>query len=250
LLKCFRIANRGGFPLIILDTMDGNFYLFLMRDIPYNKYVDYALLKPTATPQEIIKGCKEAIKHEFMSFFVPPGYVNLAAGNLKNTSIKVGTVIGFPLGYTDSKTKIYEAQQAVKNGAHELDIVIQIGWAKAGEYNKVAKEITSLRKNLPKYIILKAILELVYFFLPEKENLILALKDTPVDFLKTSTSFGPGGVTIKDVKLMKRLVGREKGIKAAGGIKDASTFIQMINAGATRIGTSSGPLIMQELWKS
>ena len=229
--------------------MDGNFYPFFMKDIPYNKYVDYALLKPTATPQDIIKGCKEAIKHEFMSFFVPPGYVNLAAGNLKNTSVKVGTVIGFPMGYTDPKTKIYEAQQAVKNGAHELDIVIQIGWAKAGEYNKVAEEIISLRKNLPEDVILKAILELAYFSSSEKENLILALKDTPVAFLKTSTGFGPGGATIKDIKLMKRLLGREKAIKAAGGIKDAATFIQMINAGAARIGTSSGPLIMQELWK-
>ena len=227
--------------------MDGNLYPFLMKDIPYNKYVDYALLKPTVTPQEITKGCKEAIKHEFMSFFVPPGYVNLAVHNLKNTSVKVGTVIGFPMGYTDSKTKIYEAQQAVKSGAHELDIVIQIGWAKAGEYNKVTEEIISLRKNLPGDVILKAILELAYFSPSEKENLILALKDTPVAFLKTSTGFGPGGATIKDIKLMKRLLGREKAIKAAGGIKDAATFIQMINAGATRIGTSSGPLIIQEL---
>ena len=130
-----------------------------------------------------------------------------------------------------------------------MDIVIQIGWAKAGEYNKVAEEIISLRKNLPEDVILKAILELAYFSSSEKENLILALKDTPVAFLKTSTGFGPGGATIKDIKLMKRLLGREKGIKAAGGIKDAATFIQMINAGAARIGTSSGPLIMQELWK-
>jgi deoxyribose-phosphate aldolase len=217
--------------------------------ISYNKYIDYSILKPEATSKEIIKGCDEAIKYDFGGFCVPPQAVNLAAKRLKNTSIKVVTVIGFPLGYTDSKTKLYEAEQAIKSGAQELDIVIQIGWAKAGQYRRVAEEMITLAKSLPKSLVLKAILEMAYFSPLEKENLILALKDTPVDFLKTSTGFGPSGAKEEDIKLIKRLVGKEKGVKAAGGIKVAASFIRMIEAGASCVGTSSGPLIMQQLWK-
>ncbi|MCD6319668.1 MAG: deoxyribose-phosphate aldolase [Candidatus Desulfofervidaceae bacterium] len=217
--------------------------------LPYSNYIDYALLKPTITPDEIKKGCAEAIKYKFTSVCVPPTYVRLAVRELENTSVKVGTVIGFPLGYVTSKTKAYEAQKAVEEGAKELDILIQIGLAKAGYYEKVAAEITDIAKRFYKNITLKAILELGYFSLAEKQKLILALKSTPVHFLKTGTGFGPEGATLEDIHLMKRLLKGEKEIKAAGGIKDAATFLAMLKAGATRIGTSSGIAIIQELCK-
>lgn len=217
--------------------------------LSYSDYIDYALLKPTITPDEIKKGCEEAIKYKFACVCVPPTYVKLAVRKLENTPVKVGTVIGFPLGYFTSKTKLYEAQRAVEEGAQELDIVIQIGLAKAGNYEEVVAEITGIAERFYKDITLKAILELGYFSLTEKQKLILTLKSTPVHFLKTATGFGPGGATLEDVRLMKCLLKGKKQIKAAGGIKDASTFLAMLKAGATRIGTSSGIAIMQELCK-
>jgi len=216
--------------------------------LSYGNYIDYALLKPAITPDEIKKGCEEAIKYKFVCVCVPPAYVELAVRKLENTSVKVGTVIGFPLGYVTFKTKLYEAQRAVEEGAQELDIVIQIGLAKAGHYQEVAAEVTNIAERFYKNVTLKAILELGYFSLTEKRQLISALKSTPVHFLKTATGFGPGGATLEDIRLMKHLLKGEKQIKAAGGINDASTFLAMLKAGATRIGTSSGIAIMQELY--
>ncbi len=215
--------------------------------ICYTQFIDYALLKPTMFPSEVVFECQRAIDYGFYSVCVPPVYVELAQKTVRKSNVKVATVIGFPLGYTDTDTKIFEAQRAVERGASELDIVIQIGWAKARKYQEIKRELALICTHLPKTITTKAILELSYLSQEEKRELILALADSAVDFLKTATGFGPGGATLEDVKMMQRLLKGRKKIKAAGGIKDVQAFLKFIQAGIDRIGTSSGPAIIDKL---
>ena len=208
-----------------------------------NKYIDHTLLKPTATKNDIIQLCNEAKKHDFFSVCVNSSYVKLAKKELKKTDVKICSVIGFPLGAMSAKSKVYEAKQALKDGADEIDMVINVGFLKSKAFKKIEKEIRSIKKIMPKNN-LKVILETCY--LSEKEILKaseLAL-NSKADFIKTSTGFGTGGATIEDVKLMNSVAKGKMKIKASGGIKDLKTAKEYIDLGVERLGTSSGIAIV------
>lgn len=208
-----------------------------------NKYIDHTLLKATSTTEEIIQLCREAKEHEFFSVCVNSSYVKLAKKELKKSKVKVCSVIGFPLGAMNTKAKAYEAKQALKDGADEIDMVINVGLLKSKEYKKVYKDIKAVKKVMPKNT-LKVILETCY--LDDDEILKvseLALK-AKADFIKTSTGFGSGGATIEDVKLMTSVAKGIMKIKASGGVRDAKTAQEYIDLGVSRLGTSSGIAIV------
>lgn len=210
-------------------------------------FIDQSLLKPQATESDIIKLCKSAIKYGFYSVCVNPYFVPLCNALLKGHKTKVSTVIGFPLGMTLKDVKIYEAKQAVKYGASELDIVINIGAVKSGNWDYVGDEIISII-SATRSVVHKVIIETCYLSDEEK---ILATKIASLfgaKYIKTSTGFGPKGATIRDVRLIKKVLGDRAAIKAAGGIKTLSQMLNFIKAGATRIGTSSGVDIMKEFY--
>lgn len=209
--------------------------------------IDQSLLRPSATESDIIKLCKSAIKYGFYSVCVNPYFVPLCSAILKGHKTKVTTVVGFPSGMTLKKIKILEAKEAVKYGAKELDIVMNIGAAKSGNWDYVADEILSI-VSATKSAVHKVIIETCYLSDEEK---ILATKVASLfgaKYIKTSTGFGPKGASIKDVKLIKKVLGGRAGIKAAGGIKTLSQVLSFLKAGATRIGTSSGVEIMKEYY--
>lgn len=208
-----------------------------------NTYIDHTLLKPTATKADIIKLCDEAKAYQFFSVCVNCSYVKLAVKQLKGTTIKVCAVVGFPLGAMNTKAKVFEAKQAVKDGASEIDMVINIGALKSEAYKKVKKDIKKVKKVLPKQI-LKVILETC--FLNDEEIRIaskLAL-EAGADFIKTSTGFGTEGATLPHIKLMASVAKDDIKIKASGGIKDAKTAEAYIKLGVSRLGTSSGIAIV------
>jgi deoxyribose-phosphate aldolase len=209
------------------------------------RFIDQSLLKPQATEADIIKLCKTAIKYNFYSVCVNPYFVPLCNALLKGHETKVTTVIGFPLGMTVKDAKIYEAKQAVLYGADELDIVMNMGAAKSGNWDYVGEELLGIISST-KSAVHKVIIETCY--LTEEEK-IVATKVASLfgaKFIKTSTGFGTKGATIKDVKLIKKIVGDRAEVKAAGGIKTLSQVLQFIKAGAMRIGTSAGVEIMKE----
>jgi deoxyribose-phosphate aldolase len=208
-----------------------------------NKYIDHTLLKASATKNDILKICDEAIQYQFYAVCVNGSYVSLVKEYLKETDIKVAAVIGFPLGSMDTETKKQEAKNCIDNGADEIDMVINIGHLKSGYYESVMKEITEI-KNIVGSKVLKVILETCFL---TKEEIIIASQiaiNSKADFVKTSTGFGTAGATIEDVELMKEVVCDLAMIKASGGIKDRETAIKFINAGASRLGTSSGVAIV------
>jgi deoxyribose-phosphate aldolase len=211
------------------------------------KAVDHTLLKPDASRKDIMKLCAEAKKYEFASVCVNPTYVSLAARILKKTNVRVSTVIDFPFGATTSEVKTFETRNAVSNGAQEFDMVMNIGALKSGNYRLVVsdiKSVVSAAKRI-KNPTIKVILETG--FLTDKEKVIackLAMK-ADADFVKTSTGFGPEGAKIRDVRLLRNTVGRKLGVKASGGIRTLERAMAMLNAGADRIGTSSGVAIVE-----
>ncbi|NNL15801.1 MAG: deoxyribose-phosphate aldolase [Flavobacteriaceae bacterium] len=208
-----------------------------------NKYIDHTLLKPTATKDDIKQLCNEAKKEDFFSVCVNSSFVKLAKKELKNTDVKICSVIGFPLGAMSTKAKVYEAKRALKDGADEIDMVINVGLLKSKSFKKVKNEIRSIKKVMPKNT-LKVILETCYL---NKEEILkgseLAL-NAKADFIKTSTGFGTGGATKEDVKLMKNVAKDKMKIKASGGIKDTKTAQEYIALGVERLGTSSGIAIV------
>ncbi|MBT9139161.1 MAG: Deoxyribose-phosphate aldolase [Syntrophomonadaceae bacterium] len=210
------------------------------------RFIDQSLLKPHATEADIIKLCKSAIKYNFYSVCVNPYFVPLCNAILKGYDTKVTTVIGFPLGMTVKDVKIHEAKQAVLYGADELDIVMNIGAAKSGNWDYIGEEISEIISST-KSAAHKVIIETCY--LTEEEK-IVATKVASLfgaKFIKTSTGFGTKGATVKDVKLIKKILGDRAEVKAAGGIKTLSQVLNFIKAGASRIGTSAGIEIMKEL---
>jgi deoxyribose-phosphate aldolase len=208
-----------------------------------NTYIDHTLLKATATTSDIIKLCQEAITYKFFSVCVNSCYVSLAAEHLKNSNVKVCSVIGFPLGAMSTKAKVSEAKEALKNGAEEIDMVMNIGFLKSKDFESVWKDIEAVKSIMPNNT-LKVILETCYL---ESDEIIkaseLAIKGG-ADFIKTSTGFGSRGASLQDVKLMKSVAKSSTKIKASGGIKDAKTALEYINLGAERLGTSSGIAII------
>ena len=210
------------------------------------KYIDHTNLKSYATKEDIIKLCEEAKKYGFYAVCVNPYRVKLAKEHLKGTDIKVASVIGFPLGATPTEVKVFEAKKALENGADELDMVINIGALKDKNYEYVKKDIEDVTKVAhEKGAIVKVIIETCYLSEEEKEIACKLAMEAGADFVKTSTGFGTGGATVKDVKLMRKVVGDKLGVKAAGGIRTYEEALAMINAGANRIGTSSGVKIIE-----
>lgn len=208
-----------------------------------NKYIDHTLLKPTTTSADIIRLCEEAIEYQFFSVCVNSCHVKLAKKQLKNTNVKVCSVIGFPLGAMATKAKVFEAKQAIKDGADEIDMVLNIGALKAVAFKKVTKDIRAVRKVMPKKI-LKVILETCYLTEEEIKTASKLAVEAGADFIKTSTGFGSGGATIAHVILMKEAAKHTAKVKASGGIKDTATAVAFIKSGAERLGTSSGVAIV------
>ncbi|GAV23793.1 deoxyribose-phosphate aldolase [Carboxydothermus pertinax] len=212
--------------------------------------IDHTLLKATATYADIEKLCQEAKQFNFKSVCINPAFVPFASQILKDSEIKVCTVIGFPLGATSTAVKSFEASWAVEKGAKEVDMVINIGALKAQKYEEVLKdikEVVKASKEKNSNVIVKVIIETCYLTDAEKVKACELAVEAGADFVKTSTGFGPGGATIEDVRLMKQTVGDKALVKAAGGIRSFADALKMIEAGASRLGTSSGVAIMQGL---
>ncbi|MGM9874164.1 MAG: deoxyribose-phosphate aldolase [Bacilli bacterium] len=205
----------------------------------YNKFIDHTLLKQDATPEQIIKLCEEAKQYHFMSVCVNPGYVPLAASALQGSDVKVCTVVGFPLGMNLTKTKLQETELALSLGAEEIDMVINVGMLKDHQDEYVGQEIALLKQACGSKV-LKVIIETCLLTDEEKVRACLLAKEAGADFVKTSTGFSTGGATVHDVKLMRETVGPDMGVKASGGVKTHQDLLDMIEAGASRIGTSSG----------
>jgi deoxyribose-phosphate aldolase len=207
------------------------------------KFIDHTLLIATATKNDINTLCSEAIQYGFYSVCVNGCYVELASEFLKDTKVKIAAVVGFPLGAMDTASKVFEAKTCIDNGADEIDMVINISLLKSGCYMKVSEEIQAVKKAIGDKI-LKVIIETCYL---TKEEIIVASQmavQAKADFIKTSTGFGTGGAKIEDVKLMKEIAGDLAQVKASGGIRDYQTALKFIDVGATRLGTSSGVLII------
>lgn len=212
----------------------------------YNKYIDHTLLKPDCLDEQIEKLCLEAKKYDFASVCVNPGYVKMCHDLLKGTDVKVCTVIGFPLGATSTESKVAEIRQAIKDGATELDMVINISRLKCKDDEYVENEIALLKKECGN-LVLKVIIETCLLTEEEKVRACELSVKAHADFVKTSTGFSTSGATVEDVKLMSDTVKGQAKVKASGGIRDSKTFLAMIEAGASRVGASSGVKIIEEL---
>lgn len=210
-----------------------------------NKYIEHTNVKPYATKDDIKKLCEEAIKYNFYGVCVNPYYVPYVKELLKNTDIKVITVIGFPLGANKLKTKLVEATTAQNDGADELDIVWNISAFKSGEYDYIVEELKTIIEYT-KPLVHKVIIETAYLRLKEKFKAVELLIEAGADFLKTSTGFAPEGAKLEDIRLFKEISQGKLKIKASGGIKDKQTALKMIEFGADRIGTSHGVEIVNE----
>ena len=211
------------------------------------KNIDHTLLKPEATGKDIIHLCKEAKQYGFHAVCVQPCFVKLAAEELKDSSVSVATVIGFPLGANETAIKVAEAKLAAEQGAKEIDMVQAISKAKEHDYRAVEDEIRQVKEALPKDVLLKVILENCLLTKEEIIKCSEAALHAGADFIKTSTGFSTGGAELDDVILMKETVGDGMGIKASGGIRDLDKALAMINAGANRLGLSGSIAIMKEL---
>lgn len=209
-----------------------------------SRYIDHTLLKADAQISQIEKLCAEAIEHDFFSVCVNTSYVAACAKILNGSKVKVCCVVGFPLGAMDTASKAFETQTALQNGATEIDMVIHIGALKDQRLNYVQDDIKAVVVAAQGRTV-KVILETAQLTHDEKILACRAAQAAGAHFVKTSTGFGGGGATVEDIKLMKSVVGQNMQIKASGGIKDAAQALAMIEAGASRLGTSSGITILQ-----
>jgi deoxyribose-phosphate aldolase len=208
--------------------------------------IDHTLLKPDATADQIAQLCFEARKYNFASVCVNPTHVELCASLLKGTDVKVCTVIGFPLGATDPKVKTFEAEEAIRDGATEIDMVINIGALKANDLKLVAQDICGVvQVGHANQAIVKVIIETTLLTDEEKVTACLLAKEAGADYVKTSTGFAGGGATIEDVALMRKVIGPKMGVKASGGVRTFEDAKGFVAAGATRLGASAGVKIIQ-----
>jgi deoxyribose-phosphate aldolase len=207
-------------------------------------YIDHTLLKPEATEAQIEELCREAIKYSFYSVCINPSYVKTAAQSLQDSAVRICCVIGFPLGATTTAVKAFEAAEAVENGVAEIDMVIHIGALKDQREEYVVSDIAAVVKAAAGCPV-KVIIETGLLTEDEKVLACKLAKKAGASYVKTSTGFGPGGATVNDVLLMRETVGPDLGVKASGGVRDLDAALQMIEAGATRIGTSSGVSIVK-----
>lgn len=211
----------------------------------FNKLFDHTLLKPEATSEQIKKLCLEAKQYDFASVCVNPDFVSLAHKELEGTSVKVCTVIGFPLGANKTSIKVAEAKEAIEDGATEIDMVQNVSWVKEGRYDLIEKEVRALKEAVGG-LVLKVILETCLLTKEEIRLSSIACKKGGCDFVKTSTGFSKGGATVEDVAIMREAVGPELGVKASGGIHHYDEVVALVKAGATRIGASASVAIVEE----
>jgi len=209
------------------------------------KMIDHTNLKPTAVKHDIVVLCDQAIKHGFGAVCINPVYVSLARELLKDSEVDICTVIGFPLGANTSEVKAFEAKKAIENGAKEIDMVINIGAVKSGDFDVISSDIQAVR-DVTEDKTLKVILETCYLSDEEIKLACKAAMRSGANFVKTSTGFGDGGAKEEHIKIMKSIVGEELGIKASGGIRSGKDLKKMVEAGATRIGASSGVEILDD----
>jgi deoxyribose-phosphate aldolase len=209
--------------------------------------IDHTLLRPDATRMDIEALCREAAEYKFASVCVNPTWVATCAQLLKGSSVVVCSVVGFPLGATTPDTKHYETRRAIFDGAREIDMVINVGALKSGDLRLVERDIEAVSAPCREFgAVSKIIIEAALLTDDEKVTACTLARAAAADFVKTSTGFGPGGATAFDVALMRRVVGEEMGVKAAGGVRDLEGLKAMVAAGATRIGASAGVRIVQE----
>lgn len=219
----------------------------------FAKLMDSTLLKPTATREDILRLCEEATHYHFATAVVFPFWLPIARRALQGSDVKLGTVIGFPFGASGRSVKLYEARTAISNGANELDVVINISALKSGERGIVESEvkefidtarITGMTQDA-KRTALKFIIECYYLTDDEKRAACEIIRDAGGDFVKTSTGTAPGGATVEDIRLIRSIVGADIGVKAAGGIRTTAQAMEMLDAGASRIGTSNAAAIVE-----
>lgn len=216
------------------------------RDLPQvdlAPFIDHSLLTPAATPEQVKQWCADCDRYRFAAVCIAPSYVTLAREQLQTTPVAICTVIGFPTGATTSGCKLYEAQEAAENGATELDVVINLGWLKSGQHNRLHREIAEICEATNKPV--KAILETSLLTPAELKTAADICMDAGARFLKTSTGW-QGGATVEVVRQLHDLARGQVGIKASGGIRTAEQALLLIQAGATRLGTSWGPELLQQ----
>ena len=213
----------------------------------FNKIFDHTILKPSTTEEQLKKVCDDAIKYGFCSVAVNTGMVKKCAEFLNNSGVLVDAAVGFPLGITTVEVKPFETEQAIENGADEIDYVINIGKIKQGDTDYIRSEMKTITDICRKHgVTSKVIFENCYLTDEEKTELCKIAKEIKPDFIKTSTGFGPSSATVHDVKLMKDAVGSDVKVKAAGGVRTLADCLAMIEAGAERIGCSNSPAIADE----
>lgn len=206
-------------------------------------HIDHTLLKADATSEQITRLCEDALLYRTASVCIPASYVKFARE--KFPELNICTVIGFPLGYSTTAVKCFEARDATENGANEIDMVVNLGWVKDGKFSDIQKEIADVKAACGKKI-LKAIIETCYLTEEEKIALCKCVTNAHADFIKTSTGFGTSGACIEDIRLFKRYIGSDVKIKAAGGIKTKADLEMFLNEGCERIGTSSAVKLLTE----
>lgn len=208
------------------------------------RYIDHTLLKPDAIAPQFDQLCDEAKKYNFYSVCVNSSWVSYVAKKVRGSNVKVCSVVGFPLGEMDSRSKAFETRNAIDNGAHEIDMVLSVSALKSGNLKYVEDDIRAVKRACRSNTVLKVILETS--MLSEQEKIIACeiCKKVEVRFVKTSTGFGGGGATVADIELMRRVVGPDMGVKASGGIRDFKSAVALIKAGATRIGAGASVAII------
>jgi deoxyribose-phosphate aldolase len=208
--------------------------------------IDHTLLRPEATRDEVVRVCREALQYGFASVCVNPYWAGLVAKELAGSSVKTCTVIGFPLGATSTEAKVAEAETSLREGAQEIDMVLNIGALRGGEHEAVKRDIHAVVEASHRAgAIVKVILETALLNDEQKRTACLIAKEAGADFVKTSTGFGPSGATVEDIALMRATVGLSMGVKASGGIRTIEDVRKMVAAGATRIGASAGVKIVE-----
>jgi deoxyribose-phosphate aldolase len=207
-------------------------------------YIDHTVLKPETGFEPLEKLCREAVENSFKAVCVNSGLIYQAAQNLKGSMVEVCSVVGFPLGAMETRAKAFEAENAIQDGATEIDMVLNLGYFKSGALDLTEQDVTTVKRAIGKTCTLKVILETCLLSPEEIVSACRICQAAGADFVKTSTGFSSGGARVEDVSLMRRTVGSGMGVKASGGIKDWDTALAMIEAGADRIGTSSGVEIL------
>ena len=228
------------------DTGTGIEWRIPLSDIVLNRLIDHTLLRPEATADDVRRVCAEATRHEFFSVCVNTHFVPLVAEELKGSDIKVCSIAGFPLGAVKADVKAYEAGRAVADGADEIDMVLNLGALKSGEYDRAGDDIAGVVRACGAETIVKVIIEAALLTDGEKRTACRLAIEAGARFVKSSTGFGPPGANVRDIEIMRAAVGPDIGVKASAGIRTAAFALELVRAGATRIGTSAGVRIMEE----